>query len=51
MTNAREFEELKEKLKETVQTKGQRIGRYEERETQHIQNKMLKEDTKKFSET
>ena len=28
--------------------KSQRFGRYEERETQHIQNKMLKKDTEKF---
>jgi hypothetical protein len=31
-----------------VQAKAQRIRRYEKRETQYSQNKMFKEDTKKF---
>jgi len=31
-----------------VQAKAQRISRYDKRETQYIQNKMFKEDTKKF---
>jgi hypothetical protein len=46
--NAREFEQLTETLKEKVQAEAQRFGRYEERETKRIENKMLKEDTKKF---
>jgi hypothetical protein len=39
---------LAETLKHKVQAKAQRIGRYEKRETQYSQNKMYKEDTKKF---
>ena len=48
MTNAREVAQLTETLKQKVQTKAQRIRRYEKRETQYSQNKMFKEDTKKF---
>ena len=48
MTNAREFAQLTETLKQKVQAKAQRIRRYEKRETQSSQNKMFKEDTKKF---
>jgi len=31
-----------------VQAKAHRIRRYEKKKTQYIQNKMFKEDTKKF---
>ena len=48
MTNAREVEQLTEILKQKVQAKAQRIRRYEKRDTQYSQNKMFKEDTKKF---
>ena len=48
VTNAREFAHLTETLKQKVQAKAQRIRRYEKRETQYNQNKMFKEDTKKF---
>jgi len=48
VTNAREVGQLTETLKQKVQVKAQRIRRYEKRETQYSQNKMLKEDTKKF---
>ena len=48
MTNAREVAQLSETLKQKVQPKAQRIGRYETKETQYSQNKMFKEDTKKF---
>ena len=51
MTNAREVAQLTEVLKHKVQAKDQRIRRYEKRETQYIQNKMFKEETKKFTET
>jgi ribosome-binding protein aMBF1 (putative translation factor) len=46
VTNAREVAQLTETLKQKVQTKAQRIRRYEKRETQYSQNKMFKEDTK-----
>jgi len=46
--NAREVAQLTETLKQKVQAKAQRIERYEKRETQYSQNKMFKEDTKKF---
>ena len=39
---------MTETLKQKVQAKAQRIRRYEKRETQYSQNKMFKEDTKKF---
>jgi len=48
VTNAREVGELTETLKQKVQAKSQRIRRYEKRETQYSQNKMFKEDIKKF---
>ena len=48
MTNSREVAQLTETLKQKVQAKAQRIRRYENRETQYSQNKMFKEDTKKF---
>ena len=48
VTNAREVGQLTETLKQKVQTKAQRIRRYEKRETQYSQNRMFKEDTKKF---
>jgi len=48
VTNAREVAQLTEILKQKVQAKAQRIRRYEKRETQYNQNKMFKEDTKKF---
>ena len=50
MTNAREVVQLTEISKRKVQAKAQRIRRYEKRETQYLQNKMFKEDTKKFTE-
>ena len=48
MTNAREVAQLTDTLKQKVQAKVQRIRRYEKRETQYSQNKMFKEDTKRF---
>jgi len=48
VTNAREVAQLTETLKQKVQTKAQRIRRYEKWETQCSQNKMFKEDTKRF---
>ena len=48
MTNAKEVAQLTEILKQKVQAKAQRIRRYEKRETQYTQNKMFKEDIKKF---
>ena len=48
VTNAREVAQLTETLKQKVQAKAQRIIRYEKREAQYSQNKMFKEDTKKF---
>jgi hypothetical protein len=48
VTNAREVAQLTETLKQKVQAKAQRIRRYEKRETQYIENKTFKEDTKTF---
>jgi len=48
VTNAREVAQLTETLKQKVQAKAQRFRRYEKRETQYSQNKMFKENTKKF---
>jgi len=48
VTNATEVAQLTETLKQKVQAKAQRIKRYGKRETQYSQNKMFKEDTKKF---
>ena len=48
MRNAREVAQLIETLKQKVQAKAQRIRRHEKRESQYSQNKMFKEDTKKF---
>ena len=48
VTNAKEVAQLTETLKQKVQAKAQRIIRYKKRETQCSQNKMFKEDTKKF---
>ena len=48
MTNAREVAQLTETLKQKVQAKAQRIRRYEKRGTQYSQNKLFKEDTKRF---
>ena len=48
VTNAREVAQLTEILKQKMQAKVQRIRRYEKRETQYSQNKMFKENTKKF---
>ena len=48
MTNAREVAQLTETLKQKMQAKAQRIRRYKKRETDYSQNKMFKEDTKKF---
>ena len=48
VTNATQVAQLTETLKQKVQAKAQRIKRYEKRETQYSQNKMFKEDTKKF---
>jgi len=48
VTNAREFGQLTETLKQKIQGKAQIIRRYEKRESQYSQNNMFKEDTKKF---
>jgi folate-dependent tRNA-U54 methylase TrmFO/GidA len=48
VTNTREVAGLTETLKQKVQAKAQNIRRYEKKETQYIQIKMFKEDTKKF---
>jgi hypothetical protein len=48
VTNTREVTQLTETLKQKVQAKAQRIRRYEKWETQYSQNKMFKEDTKRF---
>jgi len=48
VTNAREVAQLTEILKQKVQAKFQRIRRYEKRETHYSQNKMFKENTKRF---
>ena len=48
VTNAREVAQLTETLKQKVQAKAQRNRRYEKGETQNSQNKMFKEDTKRF---
>jgi len=48
VTNAREFAQLTEILKQKLQAKAQRIRRYEKRETHYSQCKMFKEDTKNF---
>jgi hypothetical protein len=48
VTNAREVAQLTETLKQKVQAKAQRIRMYEKSETKCSQNKMFKEDTKKF---
>jgi uncharacterized membrane protein len=48
VTNAREFAQLTETIKQKVQAKAQRIRRYEKRETQCIKNKMFKENTKEL---
>ena len=48
VTNVREVAQLIETLKQKVQAKAQTIIRYNKRETQYSQNKMFKEDTKKF---
>jgi len=48
VTNAREVAQLTEILKQKVQAKAQKIRRYEKRDTHYSQNKMFKEDTKKF---
>jgi hypothetical protein len=48
VTNAREVAQLIQTLKQKVQANAQRIRRYEKKGAQYIQNKMFKEDTKKF---
>jgi hypothetical protein len=48
VTNVKEFAQVTETLKQKVQTKAQRIRRYEKSETQHSRNKMFKEDINKF---
>jgi len=48
VTNVRKVAQLTETLKQKVQAKAQRIRRYEKRESQYSQNKMFKEDTKRF---
>jgi len=48
VTNTREVAGLTETLEQKVQAKAQSIRRYEKKETQYIQIKMFKEDTKKF---
>jgi hypothetical protein len=47
VTNAREVTQLTETLKLKVEAKAPRIRRYKRKETQYMQNKMFKEDTKK----
>ena len=47
MTNAREFVQLTENLKQKLQAKAQRIRRYEITKTQYRRKMMFKEDTKK----
>jgi len=51
VTNAKEFAQLTETLKQKVQAEAQRIRRYKKMETQYSQNKMFKEDTKSFTKT
>ena len=46
--NNREVAQLTETLKQKVQAKAQRISRYDQMENQCTQNRVLKEDTKKF---
>ena len=48
VTNAREFAQLTETIKQKVQAKAQRIRRHEKRETQCIRNKRFKENTKEL---
>ena len=48
VTNAREVAQLTETLKQKLQAKAQRIRRYEKKENQYSQNKVCKENTKKF---
>jgi len=48
LTDSRELAQLTETLTQKLQAKAQRIRRYEKRETQYSQNKMFKEDTKRF---
>ena len=45
VANPREAAQLTETLKQKVQAKAQRIRRYEKRETQYSQNKILKDFT------
>jgi hypothetical protein len=51
VTNAREYAQLTEILKQKVQAKAQRLRRYEKRETKYSQNKILKKTSKDFTET
>jgi len=46
--NAREIAKLLEKLKQKVQTKAQRIRKYEKENIKYFLNEMFKEDTKQF---
>ena len=48
MTNDGEFAQFAETLKQKFQENSQTIRRYEKSETQYSQNKIFKEDTKKF---
>jgi hypothetical protein len=48
VTNTKEVAQLTETLRQKVQAKARRLRRYEKRETQYSQNKMFKEDTKRF---
>jgi hypothetical protein len=48
VTNASEVVQLTEIMKQKVQAKTQKIRRYEQRETQYIQNNMFKEDIKQL---
>jgi len=48
VTHTREIAQLTETLKQKVQAKVQKIRRYEKRDTHYSQNKMFKDDTKKF---
>ena len=49
VTNAREFAQLTETVKQKVQAKAQRIRRYKKRVTQYSQDKKFKVDKKNYS--
>jgi hypothetical protein len=51
VTNARDFAQLTETLKHMMEEKAQNIGRYEKWKIQYSQNKVIKKETKSFTET